>query len=216
MTCRKPNRRWENGKGYLKKCKGKYTQPLLAHVILKYGWENFSHEIIKEGLTQEEASVLEYELIESWKTRNPEFGYNLSYGGIFHSKTEEEKQKISKSNKEYYKTHVHHAKGVKKSEEEKQHMREIMLGRFFSDETKKKMSENHCDVTFSNNPRAKKVKCVETGEIFSCAKEAGLIYNNVPTNPRCRIRDCCNGRRKTSGKHKKLENLCIGNGLINK
>ena len=42
-------RRWYDGNGYLhKKKNGKYNQPLFARAILKYGWDNFTHEILVE------------------------------------------------------------------------------------------------------------------------------------------------------------------------
>lgn len=62
---------------------------------------------------------MEYELIEKFELRNPKNGYNCAYGGRVHPKTEEEKKKISESNKEFYKTHEHHMKGTHLSEETK-------------------------------------------------------------------------------------------------
>lgn len=101
---------------------------------------------------------MEYELIEKYNLRNPDFGYNLTYGGIYHAKTEEEKKKISERNKKYYETHEHHMKGTHLSEETKKRLSEMFRGREFSEETKKKMSQNHYDVNGDKNPRAKKSK----------------------------------------------------------
>lgn len=142
---------------------------------------------------------MEYELIEKFHLRDIKNGYNCTYGGRFHQKTEEEKKKISESNKKFYKTHEHHMKGTHLSEETKKRLSDLFKNKIVSEETKEKMSKNHYDANGKNNPRARKVRCIETGEIFDTAKEAGLKYNKCPSNPRCGIRDCCRGRRKTSG-----------------
>lgn len=47
---------------------------------------------------------MEYDLIIQYNTLGEE-GYNSTYGGIYHRKTKEEKEKISKANKKFYETH---------------------------------------------------------------------------------------------------------------
>ena len=47
------------------------------------------------------------------------------------------------------------------------------------------------------NPAAKKVICINTGEIFECIREAGNKYNIEASH----ITDCCKRRRKSCGKH---------------
>lgn len=49
--------------------------------ILKYGWNNFSHEVIAENLTRQDACCFEKKLIELLKS-NTCLGYNISEGGI--------------------------------------------------------------------------------------------------------------------------------------
>ena len=94
--------RWNNnGVGYLHKNKnGKYQQPAFANAILKYGWNNFQHNIIKDNLTKEEAFYYEKLFIQLYLTTNSEYGYNLSIGGdaIFLGRhhTQETKDLISK------------------------------------------------------------------------------------------------------------------------
>lgn len=283
QTCTSLEKRsGQEGQGYLHKNKeGKYVQPLFAAAILKYGWDNFSHEVLAEGLSFDEANEMEQKIIKEFDTTNPEHGYNIREGGLNSPMSEESKiklsesltgkfegeknpmygkrgelspnwgkkdtpeqiqkkrermlgeknpmygitkedltpeqrwnrgkgargkerpketrEKLSNSLKKYYETHEHHLKGVPRSEEYKQMMSEKFKGRLISEETKKKMSENHYDCSGGKNPRAKKVRCIETGEVFDCAKDAGLKYNNTPSNPGCGIRDCCNHRSKTSG-----------------
>lgn len=77
-----PNKRWRNGDGYLDKNKdGKYNQPYIANAIMKYGWDNFEHEIIASNLTKEEAKNFEEILISKLNTRDHNYGYNISSGG---------------------------------------------------------------------------------------------------------------------------------------
>lgn len=99
ITQQEPEARWKNGFGYLRKNKhGRYTQPCMANAIVKYGWENFSHEILFEGLTREEAKAKEIELIAEYKSDNRSFGYNIEHGGDSVDKfSDETKRKISES-----------------------------------------------------------------------------------------------------------------------
>lgn len=63
------------------RCKGKnyFNSIKFFNAIKKYGWDNFYHLIIDEGLTIEEADALEKSLIQSLDTINN--GYNLKEGG---------------------------------------------------------------------------------------------------------------------------------------
>jgi hypothetical protein len=86
ITCNKPEDRWgSEGAGYLRKQpNGKYSQPLFARAILKYGWESFETTLLFEGLSEAEAKSKEIELIASYHTysKDPEcWGYNNTPGG---------------------------------------------------------------------------------------------------------------------------------------
>lgn len=204
QTCRKPEQRWgHNGSGYLRKYKDRrYNQPLFAHAILKYGWDNFTHEIIEDNLTKKEADKLEKKLIKQYNTTDSDYGYNISKGGSCGHMNETTKQKIKESNKEYYKTHQHHTTGTHRTEDFKKLMHEKMLNREFSEETRKKMSKNHNDVSGGKNPRAKPVICIETGEEFPSAADAGRAYGLSSQNPGTDIRQCCKGKRKSAARDK--------------
>ena len=96
ITARKPEYRWKNGRGYAQN-KHFYA------AICKYGWENFAHEIIKNGLPKNEACNLEKFLIRKYKSNDPLYGYNNSIGGENpnegHKATEEERRRKSEARK---------------------------------------------------------------------------------------------------------------------
>ena len=75
QTCTSIKQRSWNGEGY-REC------PYFWKAICKYGWDNFSHEIIHDNIkTQDEANELEIYYIEKYKSINREYGYNISLGG---------------------------------------------------------------------------------------------------------------------------------------
>ena len=78
ITKMNPIRRWSDGKGY-KRCTHFYN------AIIKYGWDNFRHEILYTGLSREEAEYKEKELIRKYKSTNTDFGYNIQQGGLNNS-----------------------------------------------------------------------------------------------------------------------------------
>ena len=65
--------RWRNGLGY--------NEQVFGRAIKKYGWENIKHEVVCEGLSQEEAFDKERELIKEHKSNDPKYGYNRTDGG---------------------------------------------------------------------------------------------------------------------------------------
>ena len=140
QTGDKPERRWKNdGSGYLHKDKntGKYNQPAFAYAILKYGWNNFQHDIIANNLTKEAADDLEKLLINKFNTMNSKYGYNLREGGSRGHPSEETRRKMSESKK-----------GVLLSEETKRKLSTLNkgennpnYGKHPSEETRKKLSE---------------------------------------------------------------------------
>ena len=69
-----------------------------------------------------------------------------------------------------------------------------MKGKVLTEEHKNKMSES---TKGSKNPRARKVQCITTKEIFNCIKEAEDFYDIAGTD----ITKCCRGKRKSAGKH---------------
>lgn len=81
ITSQKITSRWgKNGRKYLEKKKdGDFVQPKFAKAILKYGWDGFTHTIFAEGLSRDEACLMEMTLIELYDS--VENGYNITKGG---------------------------------------------------------------------------------------------------------------------------------------
>lgn len=70
-TCCKPEYRWGiDGKRY-------WHNKKMYEDIQKFGWDNIKHEILYDRLTKEEASQLEYDLVE----QNKDNCYNKVLGG---------------------------------------------------------------------------------------------------------------------------------------
>lgn len=74
ITKRNPKDRWRGGKGYIE-------NEHFYNSIKKYGWENFEHKIVFEGLTKEEAFKKEKELVAFYRSNDDRFGYNHTEGG---------------------------------------------------------------------------------------------------------------------------------------
>ena len=65
-----PNRRWNNGKGYEK---NRY----FYNDIVSYGWNNITHEILHNGISEREARQLEHYYIMKYRSTNRYYGYNI-------------------------------------------------------------------------------------------------------------------------------------------
>ena len=117
QTCRSVCERFGcNGSHYI-------NSPKFYNAIQKYGWENFSHKVLEENLTLEEANEREKYYIALYNT--VEDGYNIYDGGLNTNTWEETRAKISKSQK------------IRLSKN-----RELYGGYAHSPETRKKLSES--------------------------------------------------------------------------
>ena len=64
ITCNDASRRWGlQGQGYRR-------QKHFWNAIQKYGWDNFEHEIIENNLTEDQAKIMEVELIKQYNSNN--------------------------------------------------------------------------------------------------------------------------------------------------
>ena len=145
---------------------GYQSQQYFWRAIQKYGWDGFEHIIFAENLTKEEACKMEKCLISLYNTTNRNCGYNISTGG-------EGAEGCRWTPEQYAKRAAYKA----------------------TEETKRKISENHADVSGGKHPRATPVLCVELNMIFACTRdvERQLSINHA------HISACCKEQRKTAG-----------------
>jgi len=185
ITGRKPSRRFHGGSAYR-------NNPHFFNAIKKYGWDSFSHDIIAEGLSKEQACELEMSLIAVLNATDPAHGYNRSRGGdkttLGYRVSDETKAKISAKalGRKNPHTPEWNAKigdahrGRKASEETKAKLRECLGERFSTPAAIAKQRAN--TPRGAKHPRAKMVVCVETAEVFPTMSEAAKKYNTSRTN----------------------------------
>ena len=91
ITSMKPKRRWGRGSGYK-------NNPYFYNAINKYGWDNFEHDVIYDGILKESAEQLEIFIINKLNLTNKNVGYNLREGGGTSGHlTEQTKEKLRQS-----------------------------------------------------------------------------------------------------------------------
>lgn len=67
-------RRFDNGLGYS-------STTIFGRAIQKYGFDGFTHYILFDNLTKQEAERIEKEYIAKWHTQDTKYGYNGTAGG---------------------------------------------------------------------------------------------------------------------------------------
>lgn len=182
--------RWKNG--HISKLnKNKHDNDHLQFSWNKYGQHNFEFSIIEE-CTEELLNKREIYWIDYYKSYNPEYGYNMTYGGDGGKPTEETKQKISKSligkmagekhpmyGKKHSEQTIEKCKlaflGRKHTEESKLKISKSQKGKILSEETKRKISENHADFSGKNHPLYGKHHSEETRKKISKSNKGKTI-----------------------------------------
>lgn len=196
---------------------------LLREEILKFGLENFCYEILIEENDSKRKDLLEKQMIKEYNSTNPDFGYNVSTGGNSnYSHSEKWKLEQSKRLKEFYKNNpnwlteerrekLRKAGKYERTEEQRKKASEHRKGFKYSEESKAKMSasakkriskdcyfiKNHDKIIeLSNKAKFKKVRCIETGEVFNSIKEAKEKV--APEAKSNHIGGCCKGYRNVA------------------
>lgn len=197
ITKQKPNRRWHNGLGYKH---NKY----FYRAIQKYGWGNFKHEILYENLSFEQANQKEMQLIAEYDSTNRDNGYNIHCGGDARKGQNMPKGYDSPKHKvvEQYDTDgkfIREYGGLRQVQRETgmnhKTIQHCCVGDCksaygyqwkYKDSDKKisKITLGHSHK--SNTVLCKKVKNVETGEIFNSIKDASEKYNTKNISRACR------------------------------
>ena len=181
LTCNTPAQRWKGGHGYK-------HQRRMWNAVRSYGWHNIRHCIVTVGLTREEACALEASLIETYQSNDPRYGYNATPGGESFEMTEYHKAQISAANK----GRPSHMKGVPKSED---HRRKISIANRGKKRTTAHLARQseYMKQYFAAggvSPRARRVCCVETGDIFDSVRSAAEWLGVARTT----LSDTLNGR----------------------
>jgi len=208
---RDPEKRWNSGRGYSKNYR-------FYRAIRKYGWDNFSHIILAENLSLEDAEKMERDLIEKWNLTDYAHGYNLREGGhngaflpssralmsksrigntnsVGRILSEAERKKISESLSAYYSAHPNPFSGRRHSAETISKLR----NREFSNETRAKMRENHAVVSGEANPSARPIRQLSIdGEVICEYPYAKLAADKLGIDLSSIIK-CCRGKTKTCG-----------------
>ena len=128
ITSREPHIRWANGRGY------KQNNHFYS-AIQKYGWDGFTHVVIRTGMTKEEACERERACIADFDTANPLNGYNNDLGGFANGKmSASTKRKLSESHK-----------AICSTEEFRSLMSAVQKKRFSNPDERKKLSASHVE-----------------------------------------------------------------------
>lgn len=196
----KINDRWQDGRAY-----GKRTKMALA--IKKYGWNNFSHELIEENIpSQKLANEREIYWINYYNSYYK--GYNCTLGGKAIPENFIYKVKVyCFENKKTYNS-------IKEASQELNYSyhkidRQIKTNHYFKkdkyrfclEKEKDNINPTYYKIDFSKRDFSKvkrKVICIETKEIFNsasdCANLLGIKVSNIITN-------CCKNHKTAKGKH---------------
>ena len=182
ITCQNPLHRWKNGKGYS-------NNSYFFNAIVKYGWENFRHEILFTGLSLEEAQYEEVKLIRDYRACDERFGYNLRPGGSMSSPSEATRKKMSKAKL----GKVYSKKSREKMSQAKKGKETWNKGRCHSEEAKRNMSLAH--IGKATKPVIQLTIDGEKVGAYASVKEAARQTGS----PRTGISRCLHGKQKYAG-----------------
>lgn len=215
-----------NGKRYIgkRKCHSKKLDDeylgsgtILLQAVKKYGKNNFYKEIICECCDYDDLNNKEKYYIDLYDAVNSNDFYNMIPGGLGGTVlgrfaiTDGVKVKYVRDDEavpylsngwvkgkptQSLETREKRAKsirGIKRSDETREKMRLSALGKKPSDEARKRMSDAKIGKISSN---AKKVVCIETGEIFDSMRKAASKYGVAGSASN--ICNCLKGKQETA------------------
>lgn len=218
ITSQNPKTRWRTkGKGYK-------SQQKFWNAIQEYGWDNFEHKILYQGLTAEEAGLIEKRLIIQYDSIIN--GYNVDIGGNITCHSQETIEKIRNSMYGHYHTKETKDK-IAKIKQQECGIQIICLetnkiypsfGAAMRDTGIDKSSiskacynivssaggyhwrlltdkENN---NFKTDKRKKQVRCITTNKIYDSVADAARDTKSDMSNI-CKV---CNGKYKTTNKLK--------------
>lgn len=201
------NKRWRKGKSYTQFVGDNYKHRKFAPAIKKYGWDGFDHVIVSTGLTLEDATKMEVELIKKYNSL--EEGYNSTSGGEGTSEIKRDSEWRRKrsmamkgrlagsKNGSSRKIRCLETNEVFGSLSEACEKYNLNYSSFHANLNKSIKNGHICcgyhwayagplkrkKITVTRNVNARKVRCVETGEVFNSAVEAskrkGLISAHI-------------------------------------
>ena len=193
MTSKMPEQRWLDGNGYNLKTK-------FGKAITKYGWSNFTHEILEVGIETltmaQEREKYYIKFFDSFKN-----GYNSTEGGdsvapdiiqkrkVICYETQEIFDSTVEAGEKYQIEHSNISRACK--------TRVAAKGKHFlyleDWDTNWKPFDKRTNIS-----KTKMVICEETQQIFSSVREASRVINITASL----ISRCCNGQLKsTHGYH---------------
>lgn len=161
-----PNQRWKNGMGYVENKK-------FFPDIVKFGWDNFTHEILARNLDANEAIILERKYIAKFEC--VEKGYNNAHSGSIPS--DAGCKAISKA-----------LTGIKRDAKSIKKQMTTKADRYGSGRGEHFLGS-----------QARKVKCNETGDIFACINEANRWSGTTKVGECCKGNRAHAGRHPVTG-----------------
>lgn len=170
--------------------------PAFHNAIKKHGWDSFTHEILHENLTIDQANELEAKCILEHNTLSPN-GYNLKTGGLNSKHSDETKAKMSLAGKGKIITPESKAKmSLAKQNMTPETKAKISLagkGRILTPESKAKMSLSKKTTTFEKL-KQQYLQVTLTEDNYSATKLAEILiahhstiirqFNLTTRNPR--------------------------------
>ena len=217
ITKQLPENRWKNGAGYL-------SSPHFWSAIKKYGWDNISHEVVCDGLSEAAACEKEKQLIALYRTNERELGYNQTSGGEAGKRyTDDVRKALSEKARKRYEDPEEREKarlrvlGKKHSDETRKKISIARAGKshFVSDETRQKISaskkEKYKEMSVEQKTtwaeRSRLVGKKTSRKVLQFTKDGEFValYESLHEAERCtgarngNISRCCNGSLKTTG-----------------